>query len=88
MPLMTGQDADSKALEAIKEGQQAITIYKSPELLVEKAVRMVKAIVEGTSPDINDVKSYNNGVITVPAYLCTPLIIDKDNLNVGESLLD
>jgi len=81
MPLMTGQDADSKALEAIKDGQQAITIYKSPELLVEKAVRMVKAIVEGTSPDINDVKSYNNGVITVPAYLCTPLIIDKDNLN-------
>lgn len=81
MPLMTGQDADSKGLEAIRNGQQTITIYKSPDLLVEKAVRMVKAIVEGTAPDINDVTSYNNGVITVPAYLCTPLIIDKNNLD-------
>ena len=78
---MTSHSPDAKCLEAINDGQQAITIYKSPELLVGKAVRMVKAIVEGTSPDINDVKSYNNGVITVPAYLCTPLIIDKDNLN-------
>lgn len=80
MPLMTGQDAESKALEAIRSGQQTITIYKDPELLVAKTVRMIKAVVEGTQPDINDVKSYNNGVINVPSYLCTPLIIDRDNL--------
>lgn len=80
MPLLTGQDAESKALEAIRGGQQTITIYKDPELLVAKSVRMIKAVVEGTQPDINDVKSYNNGVITVPAYLCTPLIIDKNNI--------
>lgn len=81
MPIMTGQDAESQALDAIRKGEQTITIYKSPELLVAKTVRMIKAVVEGTQPDINDVKSYNNGVITVPAYLCTPLIIDKDNLS-------
>lgn len=80
MPLLTGQDAESKALEAIRGGQQTITIYKDPELLVAKTVRMIKAVVEGTQPDINDVKSYHNGVITVPAYLCTPLIIDRNNL--------
>lgn len=80
MPLLTGQDAETKALEAIRGGQQTITIYKDPELLVAKTVRMIKAVLEGTQPDINDVKSYNNGVITVPAYLCTPLIIDKNNL--------
>lgn len=81
MPVMTGQDAEAQALEAIRKGEQTITIYKSPEQLVAKTVRMIKAVVEGTQPDINDIKSYNNGVITVPAYLCTPLIIDKDNLN-------
>ena len=81
MPLMTGQDAESQALDAIRKDEQAITIYKAPELLVAKTIRMIKAVVEGTQPDINDVKSYNNGAVTVPAYLCTPLIIDKDNLN-------
>ena len=81
MPLLTGQDAESKALEAIRSGQQTITIYKDPEILVAKTVRMIKAVVEGTQPDINDVKSYNNGVLVVPSYLCTPLVIDKDNLD-------
>ena len=81
MPIMTGQDAESNALEAIRKGEQTITIYKSSDTLVSKTVRMIKAVVEGTQPDINDVKSYHNGVITVPAYLCTPLIIDKDNLS-------
>lgn len=81
MPLMTGQDAESKALEAIRSGQQTITIYKDPEILVAKAVRMIKAVVEGTQPDINDVSSYDNGVFKVPAYLCTPLVIDQGNLD-------
>ncbi|WP_462331693.1 substrate-binding domain-containing protein [Schwartzia sp. (in: firmicutes)] len=81
MPLMSGQDAESKALEAVKNGEQTFTIYKSSDLLVAKTVRMIKAVVDGTTPDINDVKTYNNGVITVPSYLCTPLIIDKGNLS-------
>ncbi len=42
---------------------------------------MIKAVVEGTQPDINDVKSYDNGVLVVPSYLCTPLVIDQDNLD-------
>ena len=78
-PLITGQDAEPKAIEAIQSGQQAITIYKAPELLTAKCVRMIKAVVEGSKPDINDISTYNNGVITVPAYLCIPMIIDKDN---------
>ena len=41
---------------------------------------MIKAVVDGSKPDINDVKTYNNGVITVPAYLCIPKIIDKENM--------
>ena len=81
MPRMSGQDAEPKALEAVKNGEQTFTIYKSPDLLVAKTVRMIKAVVDGTQPDINDTKTYNNGVITVPSYLCTPLIIDQGNLS-------
>ena len=42
---------------------------------------MIKAVVEGTQPDINDVANCNNGVKNVPAYLCTPQIVDKTNVD-------
>ena len=81
-PLLSGQDADPAAVEAIRKGKQTFTIQKDPELLTAKCVRMIKAVVEGTQPVINDLSTYNNGKITVPSYLCTPLIIDKDNLSL------
>ena len=80
-PLMTGQDTEDKAITAIQNSEQAMTTYKDPNVLVAKIIRMIKAVVDGTEPEINDVTTYNNGVITVPSYLCTPLIIDKDNLS-------
>jgi len=79
-PLISGLDADPAAISRIKAGQQTFTIGKDPDLLTSKCVRMIKAVVEGTQPDINDVTTYNNGKIIVPAYLCTPLIIDKTNV--------
>lgn len=82
MPLITGQDAEEQAITAIRAGQQAMTTYKDPEILVAKSIRMIKAVVEGTRPDINNVTTYNNGVITVPAYLCTPLVVDAGNIDV------
>lgn len=81
-PIITGQDADPAALDNIRQGRQAITIYKDPAQLTAKCVRMIKAVVEGVQPDINDVKTYNNGSITVPAYLCTPYIVDKENIDI------
>lgn len=81
-PILTGQDADAAAMKAIPEGTQTITIYKNPDLLGAKCVRMVKAVVEGTEPTINDVTTYNNGKIVVPSYLCIPMIITKDNINM------
>ena len=80
-PLISGLDGDPKAIERIRNGQQTFTIAKDPDVLTAKCFRMVKAVVEGTEPDINDVKTYNNGVKIVPAYLCTPQIIDKTNVN-------
>ena len=81
MPLISGLDADPAAIERIKAGQQTFTVGKDPDHLTAKCVRMIKAVVEGTQPDINDVKTYDNGVKIIPAYLCTPMIIDKTNVN-------
>ncbi|MBR5913922.1 MAG: sugar-binding protein [Selenomonadaceae bacterium] len=79
-PLICGLDADPIALDRIRNGQQTFTVAKDPAVLTLKCFRMVKAVVEGTVPDINDVKTYDNGVKIVPAYLCTPQIIDKSNI--------
>lgn len=80
-PLITGQDADSKALDYIREGKMAFSLQKDSTVLNQKCIRMIKAVVDGSKPDINDVKTYNNGVTTVPSYLCIPKIIDKENLS-------
>ena len=80
-PLISGLDADPAAINRIKAGEQTFTVSKDPDLLTSKCVRMIKAVVEGTQPDINDVSTYDNGVKVIPAYLCTPYIIDAGNVN-------
>lgn len=80
-PVLTGLDADPIAFDAIKAGTQSITIAQDPEYAVAKCIRMVKAVVEGVEPPLNDVTSFDNGKTVVPAYLCTPMIIDKGNVD-------
>lgn len=80
-PIISGLDADPAALKSIAEGKQTFTVAKDPDQLAAKCVRMIKAVVEGTAPAVNDVKSSNNGVMIIPAYLCVPQIIDKENVD-------
>lgn len=79
LPLITGQDAEKPAIKNIAEGRQSMTIYKDTRVLAAKCVTMVQAVLEGGEPEINDTSQYNNNVLTVPSYLCTPVAIDKDN---------
>ena len=81
VPIISGLDADPEAIKRIKSGQQTFTISKDPNILTNKCVRMIKSVVEGTQPTINDVTTYNNGKIVLPSYLCTPYIIDQTNVN-------
>ena len=64
------------ATKNIISGHQTMSIYKDTRLLAEKCVSMVQAVLEGTDPEINDTKQYNNNVLTVPSYLCTPVAVD------------
>lgn len=78
-PLITGQDAELMATKNIISGYQTMSIYKDTRLLAEKCVSMVQAVLEGTDPEINDTEQYNNNVLVVPSYLCTPVAVDVDN---------
>ena len=85
-PLVTGQDAEVMATKNIIAGSQTMSIYKDTRLLAEKAVTMVDVVLQGTEPEINDTEQYNNGVITVPTYMCTPVAVDQSNYK--EILID
>lgn len=78
-PLITGQDAELMAVKNIISGHQTMSIYKDTRLLAEKCVTMVNAVINGTEPEINDTTTYNNNVMVVPSYLCTPVAVDKSN---------
>ena len=80
--LLTGQDAGANGVANIKSGKQAMTVYKDPEVLCGKIVRMVKAVVEGSQPAINDETNIRNDMMTIPSYLCIPMIVDSSNLQV------
>ena len=63
-----------------------MSIAKDTRVLAEKCVTMVQAVLEGAEPEINDTTTYNNNVIVVPSYLCTPVAVDKNNYK--EVLID
>lgn len=79
-PLITGQDAELMASKNIMSGKQSMTIFKDTRVLADKCVKMVQAVLEGGQPEINDTTSYNNNKKVVPSYLCTPVPVDKNNI--------
>ena len=66
-------------MQSIMPDEQYATVYKDTRQLAEVAVSMVEAVLDGDEPRTNDVTSYDNGVVIVPAYLLTPQVVQKNN---------
>ncbi|MFF9085249.1 multiple monosaccharide ABC transporter substrate-binding protein [Streptomyces sp. NPDC014991] len=79
LPVITGQDAELASVKSIIGGQQTQTVYKDLRKLAEVASTMVDDVLKGKKPQVNDVKSYDNGSKVVPAYLLQPVSVDKNN---------
>lgn len=86
MPIVTGQDAELASVKSILAGEQTQTVFKDTRELAKKAVSMVQSILEGTEAEVNDTKTYDNGVKVVPSYLLEPVSVDKEN--VEQALVD
>lgn len=82
-PVITGQDSEVESVKSILAGEQYSTINKDTRKLVEHAITMVKDLQAGKTPEINDDKSYNNKVKTVPAYLLEPVIVTSANVKTA-----
>ncbi|KKX33307.1 multiple monosaccharide ABC transporter substrate-binding protein [Rhizobium sp. LC145] len=79
MPYVSGQDAEVPSVKSIIAGEQGSTIFKDTRDLAKVTVDMVDAVMSGKEPEVNDTKTYNNGVKVVPSYLLKPVAIDKTN---------
>jgi putative multiple sugar transport system substrate-binding protein len=79
MPVISGQDAEVPSVKSIINHEQYSTIFKDTRDLAKVAAGMVDAVLSGGKPEINDTKTYNNGVKVVPSYLLKPVAVDITN---------
>lgn len=79
MPIVTGQDAEVPSVKSILAGEQYSTVFKDTRELARVTVGMVDAMLKGGEPEINDTKTYDNGVKVVPSYLLEPVSVDATN---------
>jgi putative multiple sugar transport system substrate-binding protein len=79
MPIISGQDAEVPSVKSIINHEQYSTIFKDTRDLAKVAANMVDAALSGGKPEVNDTKTYNNGVKVVPSYLLKPVSVDISN---------
>jgi putative multiple sugar transport system substrate-binding protein len=78
-PVLTGQDCDKINVKMMLAGEQSMSVFKDTRTLAQRTVTMVKDVMAGKTPEVNDTKSYDNGVKVVPSYLCEPVFADANN---------
>ncbi len=81
MPIVTGQDAETASVKAMMSGEQYSTVFKDTRELAKTTAKMVDTVMGGKEPEINDTKTYNNGVKVVPSYLLTPYSVGKGDID-------
>src|SRR5512138_2159451 len=78
-PVVTGQDAEVASVKAMIAGEQTYTVFKDTRELAAQTAKMVDQALKGETVDVNDTKTYDNGVKVVPSYLLTPYSVDLSN---------
>ncbi|GAA2344543.1 sugar ABC transporter substrate-binding protein [Streptomyces kunmingensis] len=79
LPPVSGQDAEVASVKSIIAGQQYSTVYKDLRKQAKVAAGMVDSVLNDKKPELNDTKTYDNGVKVIPAYLLKPVLVTKDN---------
>jgi len=86
MPVISGQDAEVPSVKSIINHEQYSTVFKDTRELAKVAAGMVDAMLAGGTVEVNDTKTYNNGVKVVPSYLLKPVAVDISNYK--QALID
>ncbi|WP_422480593.1 sugar ABC transporter substrate-binding protein [Pleomorphochaeta sp. DL1XJH-081] len=83
LPVVTGQDGELASIQFIKDGKQAMTVFKDTRDLAKAAIKLADAILKGEEPQISgarlDTETYDTGKKVVKSYLLEPVNVTKDN---------
>ena len=85
-PVLTGQDGDKASVINMLAGKQSMTVWKDTRELGKRVHQMIQSIIAGTTVEVNDTTTYDNGVKVVPSYLVTPEVVTPDQ--VQSKLID
>ena len=80
-PIVSGQDAELASVKGMIAGEQYSTIFKDTRDLAATTAKMVDAVMQGKEPEVNDTKTYNNGVKVVPSQLLVPHVVYKGDID-------
>lgn len=79
MPIITGNNGNPSAIQSIEAGQMSMSIFKDTRNLGKRTAEVIDAISKGETMTPDDTTTFDNGVITIPAFLYGMEVIDKDN---------
>ncbi|RKL67109.1 ATPase [Salipaludibacillus neizhouensis] len=75
---ISGQDAELDGVQRIVEGTQTMTVYKSIDLIANRAAELAMQIAAGE--EIGTDSLTDNGQIEVPSILLDPIAVTSDNI--------
>ena len=67
-------------------GKQSMSVFKDTRTLAAQVVKMIGQIFAGEEVEVNNTTDYDNNVVVVPSFLCTPVFADANNYT--ELLID
>ena len=79
-PAVTGQDAEVVSVQSILAGEQTSSVFRDTRSLAAQAATMVDQMLRGETVDVNDARTYDNGVKVVPSFLLDGVSVTSDNV--------
>lgn len=78
--VLTGQDAEIRAVRAINKGEMSLTVYKSIKQIAEASVDLAGKLAKGEKIE-HDGSTLFNGRKEVPAIMITPIAVTKSTID-------
>jgi len=79
--LITGQDAELRALRHIIKGEQLMTVYHPLKIVASKAAEIAFNLAKNKMPNKSDISFTNNGVMNVPTIKINSIPVFKENVD-------
>lgn len=81
---VSGQDASLEGVRRVIEGTQTMTVYKSMDLIAQRAAEMAMDV--GAGEEISTETTIDNGQGEIPTTLLEPITVTEDN--VEETIIE